>query len=233
MKKTVWLVSIMILGVLYSCGDNSQKEGNYQLKNKMDSVSYIIGYDYAEGIKEKGIEVNTKALSQGVIDALKGESVFTDSVKQLIVTKFNEDVKAKEEKAKEISALENKRKGKEFLDQIAKKKNILTSEHGLLYEVVKEGKGRSPKLGDSAVIHYQASFIDGTVFDDSYQWGPARLKVGEAIAGLNEGLQMMKPGGQYILYVSPELGYGNYNFANVVPPNSTLVYKIEYIKTIK
>jgi FKBP-type peptidyl-prolyl cis-trans isomerase FklB len=233
MNRFTIILLITSIGLFYSCKNGTSENKNYQLKNKKDSVSYIIGHDYAEGIVEKGIEVNTKALSQGVEDAIKGESKFSDSIKQLIVNDFNAEMKAKEEKEKEIAALENKRKGEEFLAQIARKKSIKTSEYGLLYEVTKEGKGRSPKLGDSAVIHYQASFIDGTVFDDSYQWGPATLKVGEAIAGLNDGLQIMKPGGKYILYVSPELGYGNYNFANVVPPNSTLVYKIEYIKTIK
>jgi len=164
---------------------------------------------------------------------MQGKSMIEDSVKKLLIDRFNKELSEREQKKKAREVLKNKEEGSQFLKQIAKEKGIQKTEHGVYYKVVKEGKGKSPELGDSIVIHYQASFIDGKVFDDSYQWGPAHVKVGDAIAGLNEGFQLMKPGGKYLLYVAPELGYGNYNFANVIPPNSTLIYKIEFLRIIK
>ncbi len=227
-RKAFW-GGLVILS-LFSCNAPEEKKS---LHTKLDSLSYVIGYDYGEGVKAREIEVNAKKVYQGFVDALQGKSMIDDSAKQRFIRRFNDELKRRDEKTKAEEAEKNREAGRKFLQEIARQKGIKKTAHGVYYEVVKEGKGASPKPGDSILIHYQASFIDGKVFDDSYAWGPAHVKVGEAIEGLNEAFQIMKPQGRYIFYIPPELAYGNYNFANVVPPGSTLTYKVEFLRKIK
>ena len=75
-------------------------------------------------------------------------------------------------------------------------------------------------------------FVDRTVFDMSYDRGPAGIRLNAVIPGLSEGIQLMKPGAIYELFIPPELAYGDKTFANVIPGGSTLIYSIELIEIV-
>ena len=60
--------------------------------------------------------------------------------------------------------------------------------------------------------------------------GDVPFVIGEApIAGWNEGMLGMKPGGKRELRVPPALAYGEAGIDNLVPPNATLVFLIELL----
>ncbi len=104
---------------------------------------------------------------------------------------------------------------------------------GLGMQVLKEGAGASPKMGESVVVHYAGWLTDGTLFDSSWQRGlPAtfRLAAGGLIPGWIEGLQRMKPGGEALLVVPPEMGYGARGAGAKIPPNATLVFRVALIE---
>jgi peptidylprolyl isomerase/FKBP-type peptidyl-prolyl cis-trans isomerase FklB len=42
----------------------------------------------------------------------------------------------------------------------------------------------------------------------------------------------MKPGDTWMLYVPPELGYGENGAGGVIPPNAVLIFKIELIDSL-
>jgi peptidylprolyl isomerase len=102
---------------------------------------------------------------------------------------------------------------------------------GLGYEVIKAGAGKTPKLGKNVTLHYAGWLADGTLFDSSYQRAePAIWRVGAAIQGWNEGLQLMKEGAVYRFSIPGALGYGkpgNHNLG--IPPDATLIYYVELI----
>ena len=70
------------------------------------------------------------------------------------------------------------------------------TDSGLQYLMLREGKGRSPRMGESVTVHYAGWLTDGTPFDSSYARTSARFQLGGVIQGWNEGLQLMKPGGR-------------------------------------
>ena len=76
-------------------------------------------------------------------------------------------------------------------------------------------------------------FIDRSVFDMTYDRGPAAVKLNEMAAGLSQGILLMNTGSIYELYIPPELAYGDQTFANVIPAGSTLIYSIELIEILK
>ena len=106
---------------------------------------------------------------------------------------------------------------------------------GLEIEVLKEGTGRSPKIGDWVTVHYAGWLTDGTLFDSSFGRGaPAPFQLGRVIQGWNEGLQLMKEGGQARLTIPGALAYGpGGNPQAGIAPNTTLIFYVELIKVGK
>lgn len=105
------------------------------------------------------------------------------------------------------------------------------TESGLGYEVIVEGTGKSPKMGDPVTVQYAGWLTDGTLFDASYARGePATFRLGEVIQGWNEGLQLMKEGGTYRFTIPAELGYGASGSPPTIPPGATLVFLVELQK---
>lgn len=104
---------------------------------------------------------------------------------------------------------------------------------GLVYEVLREGTGPSPKPGQNVTLNYAGWTTDGKPFDSSYQNGePSAFRVAKTavIQGWVEGLQLMKEGGMYRFTIPPELAYGKRGQAPLIGPDQTLVFVIELIK---
>jgi hypothetical protein len=108
------------------------------------------------------------------------------------------------------------------------------TESGLVYEVLREGSGKSPRPNDVSRVHYAAWLSDGTMFDSSYLRGqPVPLTSQWVVGGLAEALQLMRPGATFRVTIPPELGYGARGIDNVVPPNATLVYQLTLLEIDK
>lgn len=107
------------------------------------------------------------------------------------------------------------------------------TDSGLHYRLEVEGKGQSPKPGQTVSVHYKGSLTDGTVFDDSISRGqPIDFPIGKGrvIAGWDEGILLLKEGGKARLVIPSELGYGEQGAGGVIPPNATLIFDVELVK---
>ena len=106
---------------------------------------------------------------------------------------------------------------------------------GLKIRHLKEGSGPSPRMGQEVVVHYTGWLAtDGSLFDASWSRGlPATFRLGKVIDGWNEGLQTMKEGGEAILVIPPALGYGARGAGAKIPPDSTLVFRVQLIEVKK
>ncbi len=102
---------------------------------------------------------------------------------------------------------------------------------GLRYIIEKKGTGtESPKMGQPVKVHYQGQLLNGKVFDSSLiRKEPAVFNVGQVIEGWNEALVTMKRGEKRTLIIPPELGYGEYGYPGVIPPNSFLIFDVELL----
>ncbi len=102
---------------------------------------------------------------------------------------------------------------------------------GLQYEVIKEGTGKTPTMGQKVTVHYAGWLMDGKLFDSSFGRGePMSFTLGAVIKGWNEGLQMMKEGSIYKLTIPPELAYGSQGAPPTIPAEATLLFYVELIK---
>lgn len=121
-----------------------------------------------------------------------------------------------------------------FMDKTAKEPGVLKLPSGVLYKVERSGPttGRSPGPRDDVKVHYEGKLVSGEIFDSSYERGsPAVMNLAGLIPAWQEALVKMRPGDSWILYVPPELGYGETG-AGPIPPNSVLIFKIELIDSL-
>lgn len=107
---------------------------------------------------------------------------------------------------------------------------LASTDSGLRYFVESRGEGAKPKLGEEVTVHYAGWLADGTLFDSSYARGePASFRLGEVIQGWNEGLPLVERGSVVWLVIPPELGYGERGAPPRIPPNATLVFRVELL----
>jgi len=107
------------------------------------------------------------------------------------------------------------------------------TDSGLMYIVHEEGKGPKPVAGQNVKVHYELKLADGVVVDSSYSRGtPLEIPigVGRVIPGWDEGIQLLNEGSKATLIVPSDLGYGPSGAGGVIPPNATLIFKVELVK---
>lgn len=121
---------------------------------------------------------------------------------------------------------------KAFLAKNATQPGVHVLPDGLQYKVVQSGpaSGGHPQPGDQVKVNYEGKLLDGTVFDSSYERGaPDVMPVKGLIRGWQEALQLMRPGDTWIIYVPPELAYGDRGAGDAIPPGAALIFKLELI----
>lgn len=124
------------------------------------------------------------------------------------------------------------KEAKAFLDKNARADGVQTLPSGLQYKVVASGPAGSPSPdgNDLVRVDYEGSLTDGTVFDSSFQRGaPAVFSPEGVVPGWTEALQKMKVGDEWLLYVPPELGYGEDGAPPMIPGNAVLVFRIKLL----
>eukprot|EP01080_Neovahlkampfia_damariscottae_P001633 gene1633-12758_t len=109
---------------------------------------------------------------------------------------------------------------------------------GLTKEVLKEGNGVKPKVGQVIKAHYTGKLEkNGKVFDSSVarnQPFEFTVGVGQVIRGWDEGFLTMSVGEKAVLTIAPEFGYGNQNVGGgLIPANSTLIFDVELLEIKK
>ncbi|OPZ99704.1 MAG: Outer membrane protein MIP precursor [Bacteroidetes bacterium ADurb.Bin408] len=230
--KKMKLSFVILVTMLFSMSIQAQSLDKMKLQTKNDSISYAIGMDVAVNLKSQSINVNPEAMAKGLIDHLNGKKVLlTDSVKIKIIEDFQIEHQKKQEELAAKKAEENKKAGQQFLENNKKKAGIKETASGLQYEVIKEGTGKAPTLNSKVTVHYEGKLVDGSIFDSSYERNePITFPLNGVIQGWQEGLQLMKEGSTYMLYIPSNLGYGERGAGQVIPGNATLIFKVELIK---
>lgn len=109
-----------------------------------------------------------------------------------------------------------------FLVHNGKAPGVITTGSGLEYKVLQEGTGASPTTEDVALVGYKGTLLNGTVFDENPQ---IPMPVSGVVPGFSEGLQLMKKGGKYRLWIPPQIGYGDKD-NGPIPASSVLVFDV-------
>ena len=179
---------------------------------------------------------STQSLSKanfmaGFMAAIKNSAIVSQEEAQEYAKTHTEAIKAK---AMEAQYGENKAAGEKFLAENKTKEGVITTESGLQYKVIKEGKGEIPTKESSVKVNYKGTLIDGTEFDSSYKRNaPATFRADQVIKGWTEALTMMPVGSKWELYIPQELAYGSRETGGLIKPFSTLIFEVELLEIEK
>jgi len=96
---------------------------------------------------------------------------------------------------------------------------------------LKQGSGTPVVATDTVTVQYiGVSCSTGKIFDSSWGRGgqPATFPLSGVIAGWSQGLVGMQPGGERLLVIPPDLGYGSKGQGSIAP-NETLIFVVDLI----
>eukprot|EP00286_Rhodomonas_abbreviata_P017937 CAMPEP_0181326162 /NCGR_PEP_ID=MMETSP1101-20121128/21334_1 /TAXON_ID=46948 /ORGANISM="Rhodomonas abbreviata, Strain Caron Lab Isolate" /LENGTH=152 /DNA_ID=CAMNT_0023434563 /DNA_START=87 /DNA_END=545 /DNA_ORIENTATION=- len=120
-----------------------------------------------------------------------------------------------------------KRTGAKYLEEKAKEEGIQKLPSGMLFRVLKEGKGgkksKSPNVSDPCKVTYAGKLKDGTPFDS----GTTTFAPNQVIKGWTEALQLMCEGDKWELHIPYDMAYGERGSPPKIPPFNPLVFEVE------
>ena len=125
----------------------------------------------------------------------------------------------------------SKEVGIQFLVKNRYKSGVRQTKSGLQYKIIKDGYGQMPTKDSKIKVDYEGRLLSGVVFDSSFKRGtPMTFEVSRVVKGWTEGLQLMKEGGEYELYLPSELAYGEVARGQYIYPNAVLIFKVNLIE---
>lgn len=195
-----------------------------------EQFAYSIGYMNGQGSAEQIPDLDVETFVRGFRDALAlKESLLSAPERTTAINRYKEQRLAQMQADMAKAAKENAQLGAEFFARNAKAEGITTTASGLQYRELTRGTGAKPKVTDTVKVHYEGTFLDGSVFDSSYNRGePAVFQLDQVLEGWTEGLQLMPVGSTFELFLPSELGYGEAG-AGPIPPNAPLKFKVELL----
>ncbi|MFW6224963.1 MAG: FKBP-type peptidyl-prolyl cis-trans isomerase [Bacteroidota bacterium] len=227
MKFKHFILTILVGPILLiSCNKQVQQAG-MALETEKDTISYCLGINYAKSNIDNNFDTVSTAIIANAMDDVYNEDelkISEEDAAQILQQYYM--------KKRRKAVKENLRKGQEFLEQNKEKEGVKVTESGLQYKILKEGTGESPSEDSRVKVNYKGTFIDGDVFDSSYDRGePATFEVNRVIPGWSEGIKMMKEGGKWKFFIPSDIAYGE-SGTRGIDPNSTLIFEVELLEVL-
>ncbi len=206
------------------------KETAPNLATKENRYSYSFGVNLGRGLSKQGFALETDAFLRGVKDGLTNAKPLMSEVDMQQSMQRLQEVLAAHQRRVQAGSADALRKGQAFLTANGKRDGVVTLPDGLQYRVIKAGSDPKPTAADTVTVNYTGKLVDGTVFDSSDRHGgPAKFRLGNVIKGWQEGLELMKKGAKWELFIPSELAYGAAGRGPAIGPNEVLVFTVELV----
>jgi FKBP-type peptidyl-prolyl cis-trans isomerase len=224
MKAFLLLMVTMMISVSLSAQKPEAKPSGatnaaVKLATPADTLQYSLGAFIGQWMVKNGFIITNQTLfKRGMDDVIQNKKLaVTDSTIAPIIGAYQLSTQNARSKAMED----------QLFTALKGKPGIGALPSGVHYLVIKAGTGIRPTAQDSIVINAIGIFPDGTVFEDTFQKKKAITTLtGNLIPGLNESIQLMPEGSVWRIFIPSVLAYGSAGLANVIPPNTALVFDI-------
>ena len=196
-----------------------------QLQTDDQKTFYALGLILGRNVAPFKLTAEELAIVQaGLRDAV------TDAKPQVDLNTYGPKVNDLAQKRAAALAEDEKKKGTDFLDGVAKQEGAVKTPSGIVIRVIKPGEGDSPAATDVVKVHYEGKLPSGTVFDSSIQRGqPAEFPLNRVIPCWTEALQKMKKGEKAQVVCPSVVAYGDRGSPPTIPPGATLSFEIELL----
>lgn len=195
------------------------------LKDSRDTLSYSLGVLIGENLQQGGYEdINIDLFLHALQATLNNQpTILTVSACEQYIQEGANKMKMKQYEA-------NRQAGEQFLEKNKARKEVVTLDNGLQYEILRAGDGPKPDLSDEVIVHYHGTLVDGTVFDSSVDRGESiSFPLKGVIKGWTEILQLMPVGSKWRVYIPYQLAYGDRPAGPKIQPYSALIFEIDLL----
>lgn len=231
MKQYFYLTGALLLTLAVSA--NASAAGK-KLTSDKARLSYAIGVRIGDSLKRQGLdkELDPAILNEAINDMLRGHKTRLDEKQvQAALEKFQQRKMAERESKMKSEGKVAKAEGDKFRAKFRKEKGVKVTKSGIMYKVIKQGKGKKPTANDRVTVDYVGKLPSGKVFDSSVARGkPATFPVNGVIKGWTEILQKMRVGSKWEVVIPPEMAYGPRGAGSVIRPDETLIFTIDLLK---
>ena len=210
--------------------DGIKIQGNK--KKEAYALGMMIGLQSAGQLNEdifmgsKEDKLSTMNFMAGIVDGSKHNFKMFDPQKQR--QDFQNKVMAIQAKiSKKI-----KKENEAYLKEYAKDKSVKKLPSGVMYKVLKEGKGKVANDNSEVTFRYEGRTIDGKIFDSNMNEDPVTMNPapGQLIPGFTEVLKKMPVGSKWEVCIPQDQAYGEQGApGGNIKPFSTLIFTIEVI----
>ena len=227
MKLSIYLPVVIAL----SFASSAQAADGLNFEDETTRINYSLGYQIGGDFKRQEVDLDAAAVAQGIEDALSDAAPKMSAAEMRdTLVELKRKVVADQRKQAVSKELQYLQEGEKFLEENGRREGVVTTESGLQYEVIEPGSGASPGPQDTVTVHYKGTLIDGKQFDSSYGKNkPATFQVDGVIKGWSEGLQLMKEGAKYRLFIPNKLAYGSRGPLE----HRTLIFDVELLEVQK
>lgn len=201
------------------------------MKSTREKVSYCLGLETGRNLQRQFNDMDIELLRKGFEDAIANNNpkLNQDEI-QSIMQALRQQVETQQRQFYAKLSEQNRQEGENYLENNKAQEGVTTLKSGLQYKVLAAGTGPKPTPADVVSVHYRGSFINGTIFDSSYERGkPQVFPLNRVIPGWSEALQLMHVGDKWQIVIPHYLAYGEAGFGNEIGPNTTLVFEMELL----
>jgi len=227
-------VALFVVLNYVACNQSIGNVSAGDLKTETDSVSYALGTNIGSSLRTQNIEIDPQMLLAGLNAGLDSTSFLDAGQIRDIMMALNQRMNQRDMERRQsqdnVKSEQNRINGDNYRAEYATQEGVKTLDGGILYKVIKSGKGRSPKASDVVSVNYIGRLVDGQEFDSSLKSGkPVQFPVNGVIQGWQIALQSMKEGDKWEVVIPPDMGYGASGAGEKIGPGATLVFEVELL----
>jgi FKBP-type peptidyl-prolyl cis-trans isomerase len=223
-------------------GVNKQDFNKTYISQGSECIGRIVAYTFFKEMKavNKLSSFNFSQVKSGFADFILGKKLAIDEEKRnTILEEFSAIMNAEMEAESNQIKAENEKLGKLMMDNARKLKGAKVFPNGIVIQELKAGSGASPGPNDDVQIEYVLINAKGKTIQNSYDMkknspnqAPVVLNLSQVIPGWTFGLQKMKKGGKYKLFIPAKLAYGDQAPAEI-GPGASLQFIIDLVNVGK
>jgi FKBP-type peptidyl-prolyl cis-trans isomerase FkpA len=114
----------------------------------------------------------------------------------------------------------------DYFRTLREKEGVLRAASGLHYRITEPGFGPSPDAKATVVLSFAARMPDGRELPPLTR-ARVRMKVGDLLPGLAEGVQLLSVGGKALVYLPPQLAFSEETWPPQIPRGTPLAFFVE------
>ena len=204
--------------------------GEFDTADEEQQTAYLAGYLHIKTLLSSNDKFVALGFTQGLYDALTNQPIKAEKSKLDNFSHWRELTQLNMESLKKIPL----KPGERFLATNKQQPGVKLLSSGVQYKIIKEGKGnRHPSITDTTLIYFQLKTIAGNSLNKDEP--PAKtvkeLPLTRFPKGIQEALQLMTEGSEWLLFLPAHLAYGeNGALISGIFPNETLICNLELVK---